>query len=206
MIVAKTARPQTVRAHVARQRLVDLLDAAVSRPLTVVCAGAGWGKTMLVSAWADGRRTPVAWLSLDRRDNDPQIFWGYVVAALRVAGALAPGNPLAEMGSVPTDEGERANRLAAGLGGLPNGTVLVLDDFQEIDDARVLRELNDLLRHPPAPVRMVVIGRTEPPLSLHRLRPAGQVAEIRAADLAFTPDEASALVAGHGLDLPTEDV
>src|SRR5690349_19283315 len=183
MIVAKTARPQTVRAHVARQRLVDLLDAAVSRPLTVVCAGAGWGKTMLVSAWADARRTPVAWLSLDRRDNDPQIFWGYFVAALRAAGCLRPGNPLTEMGSVPADEDERLRRLAAGLGRLPRGTVLVLDDFHEISDARVLREMADLLRNPPAPLRLIVISRTEPSLSLHRLRAAGHVVEVRATDL-----------------------
>jgi LuxR family maltose regulon positive regulatory protein len=206
LIVAKTAQPRTVRASVARQRLMDLLDAAVRRPLTVICAGAGWGKTSLVSAWADSRRTPVAWLSLDRRDNDPQIFWAYVVAALRVAGAVAPDNPLAQMGSVPADEGERGHRIAAGLGHLPAGTVLVLDDFHEIDDAQVLREVSDLVRHPPAPVRIVVIGRTDPPLSLHRLRLAGQVADIRAADLAFTEEEAAALVAGRGLTLTAEDV
>jgi LuxR family maltose regulon positive regulatory protein len=206
LVVAKTARPQSVRAYVARQRLIDLLDAAVSRSLTVVCAGAGWGKTLSVSAWADKRRTPVAWLSLDRFDNDPQLFWAYIVAALRVAGALTPDNPLAEMGSVPADQGERGHRLAVGLSRLPNGTVLILDDFQEIDDRQVLREVGDLLRHPPAPVRMIVISRTEPPLSVHRLRLAGQVAEIRAADLAFTGEEASALVAGHGLALAAEDV
>ncbi|HEU5107733.1 MAG TPA: LuxR C-terminal-related transcriptional regulator, partial [Micromonosporaceae bacterium] len=143
---------------------------------------------------------------MDRHDNDPQIFWAYVVAALRLAGAVAQDNPLVEMGSVPADEGERGHRLAAGLSHLPKGTILVLDDFQEIDDTQILRELADLLRHPPARFRMIVISRGEPPLSLHRLRLAGQVAEIRAADLAFTGEEASALVAGHGLTLSAEDV
>jgi LuxR family maltose regulon positive regulatory protein len=206
LIITKTARPRTVRASVSRQRLLDLLDSALTRPLTLICAGAGWGKTLLVSAWADNRRAPVAWLSLDRRDNDPLIFWAYVVAALRVAGGVTPDNPLDEMGSIPADEGERAHRLAAGFSRLPAGTVLVLDDFHEIDDAQILREVADLLRHPPAPLHMIVISRTEPALSLHRLRPAGQVAEIRAEDLAFTGDEASALVAGRGLTLTAEDM
>jgi LuxR family maltose regulon positive regulatory protein len=206
LIVPKTARPQTVRTCVARQRLFDLLDAAADRPLTLVCAGAGWGKTLLVSAWAESRRSPLAWVSLDRRDNDPQIFWAYVVAALRMAGAVTPDNPLAQMGSVPVDAGERAHRLAVGLSLLPEGTVLVLDDFHEIDDARILREVADQLRRAPTQVRIVIISRTEPPLPLHRLRSAGQIAVIRAADLAFTREEASALVAGHGLKLSAEDV
>src|SRR4051812_45459704 len=86
--VSKTALPQMLRAGVDRPRLFELLDAAARQPLTLVCAGAGWGKTMLVSAWARSRTAPVAWLSLDRRDNDPQLFWTYVLAALRVADAV----------------------------------------------------------------------------------------------------------------------
>src|SRR3954471_708747 len=153
LAVAKTALPQRLRAGVERQRLLTSLDAAVDRPMTLVCAGAGWGKTMLVSAWADARSAPVAWLSLDRYDNDPQMFWAYVLAALRVAGAVTPDNPLAEMGSVPVDERERRYRLAAGFGRLPARTVLVLDDFHEIDDPQILREMSDLLRYPPEPLR-----------------------------------------------------
>ena len=198
-----------VRANVARQRLIDRLDAAVYRQVTVVCAGAGWGKTLLVSAWAEAwaarRRAPVAWLSLDQRDNDPQIFWAYLVAALRVAGAVTPDNPLAEMGSVPSDERERGHRLAEGLRPMSRQTVLVIDDFHEIDDVDVLREVADLLRHP-LPVRIILVTRADPPVGLHRLRAAGQVSDIRADDLAFTGEEAAALVTGHGLTLAPDDV
>ncbi|MCU7728501.1 LuxR C-terminal-related transcriptional regulator [Actinoplanes sp. KI2] len=204
-LLAKTARPLLIRGGVDRQRLFDLLDKAVLNPVTVVRAGAGWGKTVLVSAWAQTRPGPVAWLSLDRHDNDPQIFWAYVVAALRSAGAVTSENPLAEMGSVPRDERERGLRIAAGLSRLPVRTVLVIDDFHEIDDRQVLDEVDDLLRHPSA-VRLVLISRTEPPLALHRLRAADQVAEIRADDLAFTGDEAAALVGGHGLTLGPDEV
>jgi LuxR family maltose regulon positive regulatory protein len=104
LAIAKTAPPQPLPAGVDRRRLFNLLDAAARNPVTLVCAGAGWGKTTLVSAWAETRTAPVAWLSLDKYDNDPQLFWAYVLAALRVAGAVAPDNPLAEMGSGPVDE------------------------------------------------------------------------------------------------------
>jgi ATP/maltotriose-dependent transcriptional regulator MalT len=206
LAIAKTAPPQPLPAGVDRRRLFNLLDAAARNPVTLVCAGAGWGKTTLVSAWAETRTAPVAWLSLDKHDNDPQLFWAYVLAALRVAGAVAPDNPLAEIGSVPVDERERGHRLTGGLGHLPEQTVLVLDDFHEVDDPQILREMNDLLRFPPAPLRVVLISRSWPALALHRLRTAGQVAEIRAEDLAFTSDEAAALVRGRGLDLGSQDV
>jgi LuxR family maltose regulon positive regulatory protein len=205
LAVAKTAPPQRRRSDVQRQRLFELLDAAATKPLTLVCAGAGWGKTMLVSAWAQSRTAPVAWLSLDQHDNDPQLFWTYVVAALRLAKAVRPGNPLTEMG-VTADERERGHRLAAGLAGLPDTTVLVIDDFQEIDDPRILQELNDLLRHPPRPLRLVLLSRVSPALALNRLRTQGQITEIRAADLAFTEDEAAVLMREHGLDLAAPDL
>ncbi|HET6532652.1 MAG TPA: AAA family ATPase, partial [Actinoplanes sp.] len=206
LVVAKTARPLMVRGGVDRPRLFHLLDRAVRNPLTVVRAGAGWGKTVLVSAWAQTRAATVAWLSLDRYDNDPQTFWTYVVAALRGAGALTADNPLLEMGSVPRDERERGLRMAAGLSHLPDQTVLVLDDFHVIDDRQVLGELSALLRHPPPSVRLILISRTEPALALHRLRAADRVVEIRADDLAFTADEATALVSGQGLTLGPDDV
>lgn len=198
LIEAKTARPQLTRSPVDRPRLCEMLDTAMGSPVILVCAGAGWGKTLLVSAWAQGRDHPVAWLSLDRHDNDPQLFWAYVVAALRVAGAVPEGNPLADLSSVPADQAERVRRLADGLGRLPHPTVLVIDDFHEITDEQVIGEMNDLLRHPLAGFRLLLISRAEPALPLHRLRAAGQVTEIRAKDLAFTEGEAATLLGGHG--------
>jgi LuxR family maltose regulon positive regulatory protein len=206
LLVAKTVRPLIVRGGVDRPRLFHLLDRATRNPLTVVRAGAGWGKTVLVSGWAQTRTAPVAWLSLDRYDNDPQTFWAYVVAALRCAGALTADNPLVEMGSVPRDERERGLRMAAGLSHLPDQTVLVIDDFHVIDDRQVLDDVSALLQHPPPSLRLILITRTEPALALHRLRAADRVGEIRADDLAFTTDEALALVSGHGLSLSPDDV
>jgi LuxR family maltose regulon positive regulatory protein len=206
LLVAKTVRPLIVRGGVDRPRLFHLLDRATRNPLTVVRAGAGWGKTVLVSGWAQTRTAPVAWLSLDRYDNDPQTFWAYVVAALRCAGALTADNPLVEMGSVPRDERERGLRMAAGLSHLPDQTVLVIDDFHVIDDRQVLDDVSALLQHPPPSLRLILITRTEPALALHRLRAADRVGEIRADDLAFKADEATALVSGHGLSPSPDDV
>ncbi|MFI5896317.1 LuxR C-terminal-related transcriptional regulator [Actinoplanes sp. NPDC051513] len=206
LVAAKTSRPRMIRAGVDRAHLTRLLEEASGRPVTMVCAGAGWGKTMAVSAWAQARREPVAWLSLDPHDNDPQIFWAYVLAALRVAGAVTDDNPLADLGSVPADDAERGGRLAAGLARLPSGTVLVIDDVHEIDDADVLRELGRLLTRLPPALRVVLVGRAEPALRLHRLRAARQLAEIGAGHLSFTRDEAADLVAGHGLTLTGEEL
>jgi LuxR family maltose regulon positive regulatory protein len=110
------------------------------------------------------------------------------------------------MVSVPRDERERGLRMAAGLSHLPDRTVLVLDDIHVIDDRQVLDEVSALLQRPPPSLRLVLISRTEPALAMHRLRAAGRVAEIRADDLAFTTDEATALVSGQGLTLSPADV
>jgi LuxR family maltose regulon positive regulatory protein len=206
LVAAKTARPRMVRGGVSRPDVTALLEAADRQAVTLVCAGAGWGKTMAVSQWARERREPVAWLSLDRHDNDPQIFWSYVLAAFRVAGAISADNPLAGLGSIPPDELERGGRLIDGLARMPSGTVLVIDDLQEIDDADVLQGLTNLLRRQPPALRLVLIARAEPALRLHRLRAAGALAEIRTEHLAFTPDEAADLIAGHGLSLSGGDV
>ncbi|MEU4690542.1 LuxR C-terminal-related transcriptional regulator [Actinoplanes sp. NPDC023714] len=204
--MAKTARPRMARSGVDRPRLFQLLDQATHKPLTVVRAGAGWGKTILVSAWAHTRAAPVAWLTLDSGDNDPQLFWAYVIAALRAAGALSADNPLSELTSVPHDERERGLRMVAGLSRLPDETVLVIDDFHLIEDRQVLDEVGALLRHPALSVRLVLVSRTVPALTLHRLHAADRVSEIRADDLAFTTDEAATLVSGYGLALSPDDV
>jgi LuxR family maltose regulon positive regulatory protein len=206
LIPVKMAQPRGARAGVDRQRLYDLLDAAMDTPVTLIGAGAGWGKTMLVSAWARSARFPVAWLSLDRHDNDPQIFWAYVVATLRSAGLITEDNPLATVTTVPADDRERIRTLAAGLSLLPDPSVLIIDDFHEIDDPAVLAEMGELLRNPPEPVRMILMSRIQPALNLQRLRAADLVTDIRATDLAFTEVEAAAIARSHGLSLTATDL
>ncbi|HEX8348147.1 MAG TPA: LuxR C-terminal-related transcriptional regulator [Actinoplanes sp.] len=203
---AKLSRPQMLRSLVHRQRLFKLLDEGAPQAVTLVCAGAGWGKTVLVSSWAEACQTPVGWLTLDAEDNNPNVFWSHVVAALLETGAIPRDNPLAELGSSQAGDTELVERVAQGLAGLPGPVVLVLDDFHEIHDSQLLDSLAALLRYPPESFHLMLIGRAEPALPLHRLRAAGQLTEIRTAELAFSPDEAVELLAADHVQLAEDEL
>ena len=205
-LAAKLSRPRMPRARVRRQRLLDRLDTAARRPVTLISAGAGWGKTVLASSWAETSAVPVGWVNLDTQDNHAQVFWASVIAALRAEGVVPADNPLAHLQGVPDDDMARINHLARGFSRLRAPTVLILDDFQEIDDPVVVQELAALIRHPPPRLRLVLITRAEPVLPLHWLRAAGELAEIRATDLAFTAAEAADLLARQELIVSREDV
>jgi ATP/maltotriose-dependent transcriptional regulator MalT len=195
---------------VARPRLSERLSRGAESALTLVSAPAGFGKTTLLAEWlavaAAGGRS-VAWLSLDQRDNDPALFWTYAVAALNTgapadgAGALAhlqPPQPPNEAGLVA---------LLNDLDTISNDVVLVLDDYHVIDARDVQDALAFLLEHLPPQIHLVIASRTDPPLPLARLRGRGELAEIRAADLRFTPSEAAAyLNEVMGLTLTAADV
>jgi LuxR family maltose regulon positive regulatory protein len=175
----------------------------------LVCAPAGFGKTALLADWArrgqDGRRRPVAWLSLDQADNDPARFWRHLVAALdqvrpgiaeQIAPLLGPPAPPSFEGLVTA----LINQLAAQPG---DGEVLVLDDYDQIDAQPVHASLGFLLEHRPPGLRLVLASRADPPLGLARLRAGGQLGELRADQLRFTLAEAAAVLhAAVGPDLP----
>ncbi|MEU4689984.1 LuxR C-terminal-related transcriptional regulator [Actinoplanes sp. NPDC023714] len=196
------AMPQRV---IRRPRLTGALDAATERAVTVLCAGPGWGKTVLAATWARSRtaRGPLAWLSLRRGHNDRYLFWADLIRALRAGGALRPGQVLPNRGTVRGIDGPHVlRRMTAGLGTFPGPLVIVLDDLQEITEPGVLEDLAGLLRDPPPRLRLVLITRTDPELPLHRLRAAGELTEIRAHDLAFRAGEAAELLAARGGPVP----
>ncbi|GAA4359109.1 LuxR C-terminal-related transcriptional regulator [Angustibacter luteus] len=201
LLASKLALPRVPPSFVPRPQVSALLDAGTRGPLTVVSAGAGWGKTLTTAGWAAAGRPvgSVAWLSLDVMDNEPRTFWSYAVAALRGAVTPPAGNPLAQL--VPGLGGEVAdlNRLTAGLAQLPVPVVLVLDDFQVIQNPGVLDGVTTLLRHPPPQLRLVLLTRADPVLPMHRLRVTHELVEIRPRDLAFTVSEAEALLAADGI-------
>jgi LuxR family maltose regulon positive regulatory protein len=205
---AKLIPPQVSAPFVARPRLVTLLDHATRGPVTVLSAGPGSGKTQLLASWRTEGRAPgsVAWLSLDPADNDPARFWGSVLAALSASGAVGAGDPLDALRVPSAVDARFLDRIIGGLADLPGPVVLVLDDFHEITDTAVLDAVADLLRHLPAQLRLVFATRADPPLPMYRLRLAGELTEIRAADLAFGPHEATQLFAGHGLPLDRAQV
>jgi ATP/maltotriose-dependent transcriptional regulator MalT len=195
LLTTKLYLPRPPPGFVARPRLVDRLDDGLARKLTLVCAPAGFGKTSVLADWCQRRAARVGWLSLDGGDNDPVRFWRHVVAALDrvrpgIAARVAPllGSPgLASFDGLVTTV---INELAAE----PDELLLVLDDYHAIETESVHESLAFLLEHAPPGLHVVLASRADPKLPLARLRARGQLAEVRAADLRFTADEAAVLL------------
>jgi len=203
--VSATAPP--VAGLVARPRLFALLDAGAR--VTLVCAPAGSGKTMLVSSWLAAAELEggVAWVGVEREESDATRFWGMVMDALRRTEAIAPDDPLATLVPAPLGgQDEFAERLIDGLGRLPRPMVLILDDVHELHAHEALRGLERLLARAPAQLRVIVVSRRDLPLALHRLRLTADLVEIRAADLGFTVDETAELLAGAHVEIAGADV
>jgi LuxR family transcriptional regulator, maltose regulon positive regulatory protein len=196
LLATKLHVPRMRPDFAARPRLTARLDESLGREVIMVCAPAGFGKSALLASWASSGRHPVAWLSLDSGDNDPARFWRHVAAALeracpgigdRVGPLLGP--PPQSFEGVVTG---LINELAARPAGGP--TLLVLDDYHLIDAEQVQTGMQFLLDHLPPGLRVVLSTRSDPPLRLSRLRARGGLAELRAADLRFTGEEAETLL------------
>ena len=197
LLATKLHMPRPRPDLVPRPRLAERLDEGLARGLMLVCAPAGYGKTVLLADWARRGPQPTAWLSLDVGDNDPARFWRHAVAALdrsrpglaeRVGPLFGPPAPASYEGLVTA----LINELAAGSDA--NQTLLVLDDYHLIDSEAVHTSLGFLLEHRPPGLHLVLASRSDPPLALARLRGRGQLTELRAADLRFTADEAAAML------------
>ena len=183
---------------VPRPRLAERLDEGLGEGLVLVCAPAGYGKTVLLAEWVRRGRHPVAWLSLDAGDNDPARFWRHAVAALdRVRPGISEQmGPL--LGPPPPPSFELlVTALINEVAGQPDAgetLLLVLDDYHVISSQLVHASLGFLLEHRPPGLHLALTSRSDPPLALARLRARGQLTELRAAELRFTPGEAAALL------------
>jgi LuxR family maltose regulon positive regulatory protein len=190
---------------VARPRIDKLIADGTRGPLTLVAGPPGAGKTMAIAAWAAAAsRNPgaLAWLTVDDHDNRPRVFWSYVVAALRRAGVALPRVRFGP-GRVAVDHAFLAN-LASALAAHDPPAVLVLDDLHLLAEPTVLDGLAYVLRNASPGLHLVVASRIDPMLPLHRYRLAGQLAEIRADDLAFSTEESTLLLAHHGIALSAD--
>jgi LuxR family transcriptional regulator, maltose regulon positive regulatory protein len=199
-----SARPQAV----ARSRLFERLDAADGGNLTLVAAPAGYGKTTLLGMWREieADRRPVAWLTLDSGDDDPLVFWTYVLEALSRASvpvdpSLAP-EQIGRTRIVDVLLPHIVNRLAD-----HGACALVLDDFHRLSSAPVRDSVNWFIEHAPSTFQLVVSSRSEPALAVAALRAHGKLVELRAGDLRFKLDEAEAFM-NHCLeiDLTREEI
>ena len=203
LLTTKLHLPSTQPGFVPRPRLGDRLTDGLAGGLTLVCAPAGFGKTVLLADWARRHQRPVAWMSLDEGDNDPARFWRHVAAALdRVRPGIAERAAALLQGLQPVPLEAVVTSLLNELDAVAEEVVLVLDDYHLIQASAVHQSLAFLLEHLPGSLRLVVASRADPPLPLARLRARGQLVEVREGDLRFTPEEATELLgAAVGSDL-----
>jgi LuxR family maltose regulon positive regulatory protein len=210
LLETKLYIPRLRRRLITRPRLSERLSRGRESKLTLVSAPAGFGKTTLLAEWlaadpASERAT--AWLSLDPSDNQAASFWPYLIAALRTVVAEVGATALSLLGSPQEPITAVLATLLNDLSALPNDVVLVLDDYHVIDAHDIQDGMAFLMDHLPPRLHLVITTRADPALPLARLRARGELVEIRAADLRFTPEEAAAyLNESMGLDLAARDV
>ncbi|WP_173266855.1 helix-turn-helix transcriptional regulator [Streptomyces pacificus] len=206
LLVAKFAVPAVPPAFVARRRLLERLTEGAGGPLTVITGPAGAGKTTLASSWcqADLAPGPVVWLTVESADNAPGVFWAYVLGAFRYHRV-----PLPDVGSPSSADNVDHSlivRLAGALAQLTGPVVLVLDGLEHTGVHGVAAELDFVLAHAGPSLRLVLLGRVDPALPLHRYRAEARVCEMRRSELAFTPGETAQLLRCHGLTPSRESI
>ena len=194
-LTTKLYIPSVRPGLVSRPRLIERLNAGLQRKLTLISAPAGFGKTTLLSEWVGGSKRPVAWISLDEGDNDMGRFLAYFVAALQTTEAKVGEGVLSAFQTPQPPPIEAVlTALINEIAAIPDSSALVLDDYHVIEAEATHDALTFLLDHLPPQMHLIITTRADPPLPIARLRGRGQVTELRANDLRFTPDEAAAFL------------
>ena len=206
LVASKLQHPPVRPGTICRTALIQRLAKEDACRIVSVVAPAGYGKTTLLAQWAEGSDEAFAWVSVDEGDNDPKVLLTYVAEALdavhpvgdRVFDALAsPGS------SVP---GSVVPRLGLALSSMTQPVVLVLDDVHLLHSRECRDALSVLADHVPAGSRLVLAGRSEPPLRVARLRVEGRITEVGPRDLSLTRQEAAALLRDAGVMLGENEV
>ena len=206
LLASKLRRPVVRPGAIRRPALVERLGRGQPYPIVSVVAPPGYGKTTLLSQWAERNGQAFAWVSVDEGDNDPKVLLTYVAEALnavepidtRVFDALA-----SPVSSVP---GSVVPRLGSAFSSMTSPVVLLLDDVHTLHNSECRSALAALADHVPAGSRLALAGRAEPPLRIARLRAEGRILEIGPQDLSLTCDEASSLLSNAGVDLSQGEV
>ena len=206
LVASKLRRPVMRPGTVGRLPLIERLARGDPRPIVSVVAPPGYGKTTLLSQWAERNGQSFAWVSVEEPDNDPKVLLTYIAAALdavepvdeRVFDALAsPGS------SVP---GSVVPRLGSAFSSMTSPVVLVLDDVHALHNRECRDALSVLADHVPGGSRLALAGRAEPPLRIARLRAEGRILEIGPGDLSLTCEEASSLLRDADVALGEDEV
>ncbi|GAA1038952.1 LuxR family transcriptional regulator [Virgisporangium ochraceum] len=198
VLASRFAVPEPPRFMVPRPRLLAPDD---SGRVTVVTGPAGSGKTQLAASWVLGGRMAdhAVWITMEDEEHSSRMFWTYVVEGLRRAGLALP--TLDVPGPATPVNRSFLIRLAAGLSEVRGSVALVLDGVSSLSDPQWAADLDFVVRHAGPGLRLVLVGRWEPPLPMHRYRLDGTLTEVRSGDLAFTREEAADLLDMHGISL-----
>ncbi len=207
IINTKLHRPPVDRNYVYRPHLIAQLDNLRGKPLTLVSAPAGYGKSALISSWLEKYENPVAWLSLSESDSDLRTFISYFVAAVHkhFPEACQKTQALLKNLDLPSFE-TLGTSLLNDLDRIKQPFILVLDDYYLIREIAVHKLIAQILKHPPQFFHLVIVGRRDPPLPISSLRAQSQLIEIRAEDLCFSAAETETLLnrlLGIQVDAPT---
>jgi LuxR family transcriptional regulator, maltose regulon positive regulatory protein len=191
----RVAADSVARGLLEREDLLQMLDRAVTKRVTLISAPAGSGKTSLLRAWTARSRNSsrVAFVPVDRDQQDADEFWSAVLGAIRAPGGSSEHGALSPTDAL--DAEQVVDSVLSELAEQVNPVVLIIDDLHELRSADALTQLGHLLAILPSSVHAVLSSRRDPPIRLHRLRLAGELAEIRAGDLRFTESETRELLA-----------
>jgi len=195
MLLTKLHIPSAGQNIVHRTALFEKLDSGLHRKLILVSAPAGYGKTTLISDWISQNKIPAAWLSLDNGDNDTAIFLGYIISGIQ---SISPDFGISSLRllnstSLPSVE-SIASLLINDLLNINVDFLLVLDDFHLIRSAEILKLVTYFLEHiPDNNIHLTILTRSDPSLSLSRIRSQHQLVELRSSDLGFSANDVSVL-------------
>jgi LuxR family maltose regulon positive regulatory protein len=208
LLTTKLYIPPLRPGLVTRPRLLKRLNAGLLGKVTLLSAPAGYGKSTLINEWAHQTGLPVAWLSLDVRDNDTTRFLVYVIAALQEIDEWIGEDLLYVIKSPqPSPMEALLTALINQVNDISRKMILVLDDYHLITAQSVHDSLSFLLDHQPANLHLVISTRSDPRLPIARLRGRGQLSELRQTDLRFTIDETSEFLNQvMGLDLSVDEI
>ena len=194
MLLTKLHIPPAGNNVVHRSGLFEKLNSGLSSKLILVSAPAGYGKTTLLSDWISQNKIPASWLSLDNGDNDPAVFLGYVISGIQSIHQNFGKSALRLLNSPTSPSFESiAGLLINELLNINQNILLVLDDFHLIKSNEVLTLVTYLLEHIPGNIHIVILTRSDPALSVSRLRSQHQLVELRSSDLSFSANDISIL-------------
>jgi len=183
-----------------------MVDSDGGAALTVVNAALGYGKTTLLRLWCIERPEAVVWMTLDAADDNPVRLWTHLATAVERLGQGLGGRALMYLGVRGALVETAVDELMNGLVAYGRPVAIVLDDLHAVGSEASLRSIAHAINRLPANARVLAATRSEPSISVARLRARGALREIRARELAFTVDEASELIAREGIELSRESV